>query len=426
MFKSSTRLQRHLPIIVCSLASFFYIYEFTLRIAPSAMVDELMGSFNIRAAGFSLLAAMFFYGYAPLQVPAGLLYDKVGPRFLLSVATFLCALSTIAFGFTDNIAIAYFCRLLMGVTASFAFIGALIVASRWFPPRHFALFAGVVQFMGCVGAIVGLAPIAALTKWVGWRHATFWMATVGILFALVMWLVIRDYPSSTKPIKNETSSHIKKRLSEVCTHSQTWWIAVYSFTCWAPIDIFASVWGTPFLANLYHMSNTAAAAYVSIIWIGIAIGSPLGGWWSSHINKRCLPMVICSFMGLVSSIVIIYAGSIPLWFMGIMLFLLGASASSQVIAFGLVLDNNRDQVMGTAVGFNNMAVIFGGVVLQPLVGFILEAVWNHKMINGIPYYSISEFHTALSMVPLVCILGIILSLRIIKETHCKRKFPTEN
>ena len=413
-----------LPIFVCSLASFFYIYEFTVRIAPSAMVDELMSSFDIHAAGFSLLAAMFFYGYAPLQVPAGLLYDKVGPRLLLSVATFLCALATIAFGFTENIAIAYICRLVMGITAAFAFIGALLVASRWFPPRHFALFAGVVQFMGCIGAIVGLAPIAALTAAIGWRTATFWIAAVGILFALLMWLVIRDYPKGVKPVRSETHNHCKVRLTEVCASKQTWWIAIYSFTCWAPIDIFATVWGTPFLSNLYHISTTQAAVYVSIIWIGIAIGSPIAGWWSSHINRRCLPMIICSIIGLISSIIVIYGGTLHPWLMSIALFFLGVSASSQVIAFGAVLDNNRDEVMGTAVGFNNMAVISGGVLLQPLVGFILEAVWNHQMVDGVPYYSISEFHSALIMIPIVCILGIIIGSRLIKETHCQRRHPT--
>ncbi len=412
-----------LPIIVCSLASFFYIYEFTVRIAPAAMVDELMSSFNIRATGFSLLAAMFFYGYAPLQVPAGLLYDKVGPRLLLSVATFLCALATIAFGFTDNIAIAYICRLTMGITAAFAFIGALLVASRWFPPRHFALFAGIVQFMGCIGAIVGLAPIAALSSAIGWRSATFWMAAVGILFSILMWTIIRDYPPGAKPLRHNDEDHFLARLNEVCNRKQTWWVALYSLTCWAPIDIFASVWGTPFLENLYNISSTEAAVYVSVIWMGIAIGSPLAGWWSSHIHKRGLPMLVCSIIGLASSTIIIYAGDLSHWVMCGTLFLLGVSASSQVVAFGVVLDNNRDEVMGTAVGFNNMAVIFGGVTLQPLVGVILEKVWNHQMVNKIPYYSISEFHTALAMIPVVCIVGILVSIIFIKETNCKRKYP---
>ncbi len=424
MKKLSPRLARFLPIAVCSLASFFYIYEFTVRIAPSAMVDELMNAFSIRATGFSLLAAMFFYGYAPMQIPAGLLYDKIGPRFLLSLSTFLCALATVAFALTDSIAIAAVCRLVMGITASFAFIGALIIASRWFPPRYFALFAGIVQFMGCIGAIVGLAPIAALTTSIGWRSATVWMALVGVIFAVLMWLIIRDYPAGVKPLRSETHHYFRVRLTEVCTHPQTWWVALYSFTCWAPIDIFASVWGPSFLSNLYHINATKAAGLISLIWVGIAVGSPLAGWWSNHINRRCFPMLVCSLIGLVSSLLVIYGGTLPEWLMSIALFFFGVSASSQVIGFGLVLDNNRDDVMGTAVGFNNMAVVSGAVLLQPLVGFMLEAVWSHTTVDGLAFYSIGEFHIALAMIPLVCLLGIACSLWMVKETRCQRKFPT--
>ncbi len=412
------------PLVVCSLASFFYIYEFTVRVAPSAMSDDLMSSFGIQASGFSILAAMFFYGYTPLQIPAGLLYDRVGPRFLLSLSTLLCALATAAFALTTHIEFAYFCRLIMGVTAAFAFIGALIIASRWFPPRHFALFAGIVQFMGCIGAIVGLAPIAALTGHLGWRPATMMIAAVGVVFSILMWLIIRDYPAGYQLNLEKKHERPHNRLKAVCQNSQTWWVALYSLTCWAPIDIFATVWGTPYLMNLYHTNATKAAAGISLIWLGIAIGSPVAGWWSSHINRRRTPMIVCSCIGLVASIAVLYCGALPKPIMAVFLFLFGVSASSQVIGFGLVLDNNRDAVMGTAVGFNNMAVITGGALLQPLVGFILDIIWNHEYINGIPFYSIQEFQKAMSMVPVICILGIICSVWFIKETHCKRKHPT--
>ncbi|WP_251365737.1 hypothetical protein [Coxiella-like endosymbiont of Rhipicephalus sanguineus] len=52
--------------------------------------------------------------------------------------------------------------------------------------------------------------------------------------------------------------------------------------------------------------------------------------------------------------------------LSVCLLLFGAASSSQAIAFGLVIDNNRPQAVGTASGFTNMGIIFAGVMLQPL------------------------------------------------------------
>ena len=428
---SKRYLERWLPIIVCSMASFFYIYDFLVRVVPSAITHPLMQAFHANAAGLGLLASAFFWGYAPMQIPAGLLYDHFGPRKLLSISILSCALATIAFSLTHDLVLASFCRFVMGFTGAFAFIGPLLIASRWFPPERFSFFTGVVQFMGCVGAIVGLSPIAALSHAFGWRQANILIALGGIAASALIWLIIRDYPpdrnvflvaSEVKEVEKPTTA--LRRLFEVCRLRQTWWIGLYGFSVWAPIDIIATLWGTPFLMSLYNISATKASGLVSIIWVGIGLGSPLIGWWSNYIHRRCLPTWICSILAFGAGIGMIYSGPIPLVWMAVLLFVLGFSAAGQIISFGLVLDNQRDAVMGTAVGFNNMVVILGGVFLQPLVGFLLSFFWHHEMRHGIPYYSMFEYHRALIIVPIVSLVGLFTSLFLIEETRCERKFPS--
>lgn len=416
-----------LPFLVCGVGAFFYVYEFFLRVMPGAMTDELMRSFQLDAAGLGVLSAFFYYGYTPMQIPAGLLLDRYGPRILLSLSMLVCAVGTLAFGLTNDPIIASSARLFIGLVSAFAFVGALVLASRWFPARYFALIVGLVQLMGCIGAIVGEAPVAIIVEHIGWRPTMFWSAAVGGVFALLFWIVIRDKPVDAPhldTIEQQQGQRMTEmqRLGQVLKNPQTWTIGLYAFACWAPIAIFADLWGIPYLKLFYHTNAATAAVGVAIVWIGIALGGPFVGWWSNKILNRKIPLLICSILGLLSSLAMLYIPGIPWLLMCASLFVFGLAASAQSVTFGVVQDNNPLSVAGTAVGFNNMAVILGGVLFQPLVGFILKAKWDGTIIQGLPQYHLDNYRSALILLPLCSILGIFSSLFLVKETHCKPQY----
>lgn len=415
-----------LPFLVCGVGAFFYVYEFFLRVMPSAMTDELMRSFTIDAGGLGVLSAFFYYGYTPMQIPAGLLLDRYGPRKLLTMSMLVCAIGAFAFGLTNSALIASFARLFIGLVSAFAFVGALVLASRWFHAKYFALIVGLIQLMGCIGAIVGEAPVAIIVRDIGWRSTMFWSAAVGAVFAVLFWLIIRDQPAESKinnPLETHTSGlNELQRLGQVLKNPQTWTIGLYAFCCWAPIAIFADLWGIPYIKIFYNTSVATAASCIAIVWIGIAVGGPIVGWWSNKIMNRRLPLLICAVMGLISSLVMLYVPQLPWTIMLISLFFFGVAASSQSVTFGVVQDNNPLSVAGTAVGFNNMAVILGGVLFQPLVGFLLKARWDGSIINGLPFYNLENYRTALILLPICSIVGILASVFLVKETHCKPQY----
>jgi MFS family permease len=167
---------------------------------------------------------------------------------------------------------------------------------------------------------------------------------------------------------------------------------------------------------------TTASALTSIIWVAIGIGSPFTGWISNHFHNRRMPLILCSLIGLVAFIGILFLHKPPYWLLMTLLFTFGFSATSQVITFGLVLDNQRDDVLGTAIGFNNMAVICGGVLLQPLVGWVLTELWRKHPIylNKVPLYSFHDYQLALLCIPVCFVVGLMIALFGIKETHTKR------
>ena len=403
--------------LIFFIGCFLYVYGYILRIFPSTMTHELMLHFGVQAGGFGLMSAMFFYGYTPMQIPAGLLYDYLGTRILMSLAIFLCAAATLIFGLTQVVYVAGLCRLLMGMSASFGFIGALLLASRWLSREHYPFWAGFVQLLGALGAIVGLTPVALLTHHYGWELTIYGTSAIGFMFVLLTLLIIRNQPQDLALSLQPHHTHIKEDLKILFKNPQTWWIGVVAFGSWAPISTFASLWGVPFMMATYHQAATQAGSEISLIWIGVAIGSPLIGWLSNKIRSRKMPLMVSAIIATIASIGVLYMHGLPLMWMNVLLFLFGIGASSQMTTFALVHDINSPRVMGTANGLNNMFVMLGGLLIQPLVGFILNAVWDHKgFIDGVPAYTGHDFQQALFVIPLISILTIVVSLFCIKET----------
>ena len=138
--------------IICVLAATFYLYEFILQVSPQVITDQLMRDFGIHSAGLGFLAACYFYAYMPMQFPAGLLYDRFGPRILLTIMVAVCAVGALLFSRGDHLTIVAFGRALMGFGSAFAFIGTLVLVSRWFPASFFPVITGIVQSMSSVGS----------------------------------------------------------------------------------------------------------------------------------------------------------------------------------------------------------------------------------------------------------------------------------
>ncbi|KTD19489.1 major facilitator family transporter [Legionella israelensis] len=386
------------------------------------MAKQMMQAFRVSAEGFGVVSAFYFYAYAPMQLPAGLLFDRYGPRKLMTFAILLCAAGTIFFASTNSVLTASLGRFLIGMGSAFSFIGVLVLISRWFPPQYFALMAGVAQLMSSIGAIFGEVPLAALVNLAGWRIANFILAALGCILAALIWLIIRDFPDQNiqpKPVHGFKEEW--KRLITVCRHSYTWITGAYAFTIWTPIAVFAALWGVPYLQVKYQTSVLVASGLTSMIWIGIGIGSPLLGWLSDRVGSRKLSLGISGFFGLIATLMLLYVPNIPLSLMYLILFVLGLGSGGQTVSFAVVKDNNSSKYVGTASGFNNLSVLLGGAIFQPVVGFILHNSHSWKIVNGVHVYAIESYQKALLVMPLCYAASLIIVVFFLKETHPLRQ-----
>src|SRR6185369_8284484 len=155
--------------VMWAIPAFLFLIGFFHRAAPGVIARDLMNEFAATGATVGLLAATYFYAYAGLMVPAGLLLDAFGARWVLVAGGLVMGMGSLLMASAPAMPLLYLSRLLVGAGASVTFIGTLKIAAAWFPPAQFGFLAAVSATVGILGALVSTLPLAALVAHVGWR-----------------------------------------------------------------------------------------------------------------------------------------------------------------------------------------------------------------------------------------------------------------
>ncbi len=414
-----------LGILMVTIGASFYVYEFYIRVIPSIISVELMQDFSITASMLGLISSSFYYAYTFMQIPSGLMCDHYGPKVLLAAGMICCGVSTFCFGIAESSHVIAISRFMCGAASAFAFICPLVLTSNWFPSRYFALVTGLIQALGCMGAIFGGLPLARLVEFYGWRVTLMYSGYAGILIGLLIVLALKDKPKFSSREQEISSSYAPKmsqleRLKCVLSNKQNWFIGIAGLCCWGPIAIFAELWGIQFIHHDLSLDVDQASVHLLWAWFGVATVGPFVGWISDIIQSRKIPMYICFTIGLIATLNLVMHRHISMHVLDVDLFLIGAAAGIQPITFGLIKDQNPTHVTGTAVAFNNMAIIFGGVILQPLFGFLLDLYWQGNLINNLRVYSLTEYHHAMWLLPICCLIGLLTTFFSVEETNCQK------
>ncbi|OGT31574.1 MAG: hypothetical protein A3E87_00280 [Gammaproteobacteria bacterium RIFCSPHIGHO2_12_FULL_35_23] len=404
--------------VVWIIAATFYAYEFFIRVSPSVMVPNLMRSFNVDAETLGILSASYYYAYAIMQVPVGVILDRFGIHKLLVLASLFVAGGSFLFANTDNLIIANLARVLMGIGSAFSFVGCLKLAANWFSIKQFSTVVGLTNTVGILGAISAQAPLATAVIYYGWRHTMFFVGIAGIVIAFLILLIIRDNPPiSYLPKRTSNIKRLGMGLLTVLRCHQSWLIAVFGCLLVAPVSGFTELWSIPFLMKAHHISRPFAGMLSSIMFIGIAVGGPTHSTFSNIIGKRKPILIVGAIGALLCFSAVIYLAISNIIILVSLLFLFGFFTSSMLLCFTIAAEINPKWATGAAIGFTNMLVMTGGTIFQPLIGHILD-ILGRTLYNGhfVTHFTTSNYRIALSLLP-ICLITALILLFFINESY---------
>jgi MFS family permease len=411
------------PWLIWGLGAAFFFSEYLGRVAPGVVVPELSQEFHVSALMLGALSSMFLWPYIIMQMPVGMLVDRYGPHKLLTVTAALTGFGCIAFALAHGLFVAQLGRFLMGFGASFAFVGALKLATMWFCPTRFGLLAGFTQALGMLGAALGAGPLSALVEGLGWRKTMWLIGGILMVIAILIGLLVRDNPSAhhgePEP-SEEYGSHISFRdaFTRVLKNPQSWFNGIYVGLIYSPTGAFAEFWGTTYVQHNNGFDKIKAAEAISCIFLGWAIGGPLAGMLSDRIKRRKPVMYASALLSLITMTAALYWPGLSIPMLFLLMFLYGLANTGVGVSYALAGEINERRVAGTSLAFANMASIIIAAAFQPLIGWFLDLQWDGKVVGGVPVYSVEAYRQAMLALPICLALGLI-STFFVKETYCK-------
>ena len=409
-----------LPWIIWVLSALFVVLNYVQQVFPNIIAPELGAAFHANETVLGSIASAYFYAYAFLQIPVGLIIDRFGTRRSLVPAVLVAGTGALLFSGAHTSGEALMVRLLMGAGSAFSFLGCLKLVQEWFPPSRFSTLAGMTNTAAMLGAACG-APLALLVKAIGWRAAMAWTGVAEVVLGILILLVVRDSPVSSQPSAKSTSMPGLSIMLRVLCDAQVWINALYA-TCISLIFVaFGGLWGSGYITKVYHLDSVAAAGISSILFLGGIAGSLFYGWYSDFLQSRKKPMVQAGIGGLLTITLILYIPGIPLSFFKVGLFLVGFFSSANIVSYAVARDL-YPRLSGLSIGLLSTCFYAGSATSQPLVGFLLDrhATAEHGL-NGL---SASDYRFALSS--LVLFMGVALACSLLlKESLSKNHSPAE-
>lgn len=414
LVRKETRFYLAYPVLVICLASGFLFYKYVLQIFPSIITDQLMQQFQLTGAGLGGLAATFYYTYMVTQLFVGLLLDKYSIRWLTSLAIFSSALGILLFAGSQTLLMASTSRALMGIGVAFATVSYMKLAAMWFPPKQYAFVSGLLATAAMSGAVFGQAPLAWLIDQFGWQYCLSIVGLAGFGLAFLFFMIVRDGPDFLQQ-KTVSSSISFKEIGQVFKNKQNWLLTLYSGLAFAPVAVFGGLWGNPFLEQAYHLSKTEAASMVSLVFIGLGLGSPLLGLLSDHLHNRRYVMLVSTLISCLAITLVLYWHPLSTPVLSVLLFLFGFGLGAFMLVFAMGKEMNPLALTATVIAMINTSDAILDALTEPLIGKLLDMSWDGTVVHGVHQFSLPSYHAALSLLPLYLVMGAILLLWL-KET----------
>jgi len=386
-----------------------------------------MGEFSLSAAGLGNLSAYYLYGYVAMQIPTGLMVDRLGARRVLAVGAAVATLGSFLFAVAPSLPLAKLGRLLIGGSVGVAWVGTLKLAAHWLPARRFALASGLALAAGMAGAVGAGVPLRWGVGEFGWRPVMFAVSLAIALVFVAIWMVVRDDPAERGYVSyyggaqpHGQRESVWRSLREVLSYRNSWILFLAPQGVTGATISFGGLWGVPFLVSVYGYSQERAALYCSLLMVAWAIGGPIFGALSDRAGERKPLYILGMLCALIMWSIIALHPRLGPTVLLVLLVAAGIFAGAMVTGFAFAKESVPARFAGTAGGVANMGAMTGPMVLQPAIGVLLDLNWSGAAsATGARLYDAAAYRVAFGLL-LVWLVVSLLAMLLARETHCRQ------
>ncbi|MHA6761463.1 MFS transporter [Streptacidiphilus sp. PAMC 29251] len=383
--------------------------------------------FGIGASALSTFSILQVLVYAGMQIPVGLLVDRLGPRRVLSAGLVLLTLGQLGFAFSTAFTPALISRGVLGCGDAMTFVSVLRLGARWFPARRNPFIAQLTGLVGTVGNLVSTLLLSQVLHSAGWTATFATTALLGVAVLALVLVFLRDTPDSAPrealfgrsptaaaalpgagPVLRSLRAQIRAAWEQPGTRLGLW----VHFTTAFPASAFLLLWGMPFLMEGQGLSRGMAGSLLSLIIVSNMVFALLVGQLVSRRPGARIPLVLVVVLvtGALWGVVLSWPGPhVPMWLLLVLTVVMGSNGPASLVGLDFARTVNPPQRLGTASGIVNM----GGFIATVLALFGIGLVLDLLTPGGGSDYTPHAFRLAFCTLylPMALGLGQILRLR---------------
>lgn len=401
-------------IISYVLLSCAFFIGFFNRFSPATFSSHIADSLELGLTVVGSIAALHFWVYTLMQVPAGMVVDRYGIRIPAVVGTLLSGLGTIILGSAQNYGMALLGPGLVGLGMSLVFVAIMKNNVIWFHGSKFGLITGLTMLIGTLGAVFSEAPSLLILGYVSWRQAFIGVGAVTLVLAVLIFCLWRapdagatEIPKTSKTVHQPPAG----TWPSIVSNKQLALIMLAISGTNGTFYAFSGLWGTHLFTRAMSISVLDASMIITVALLIYGFSSLFFGKISDQLQTRKLFIWVSAFLNTLAWLCLMLIPSPGLYTAYLCFALIGLSSGVQVVVcFAAVKESMPANITGSAIAYVNMGVFLVTAIIQSLYGWLVSHLLSLSLSTDAAYIG------GLSLAVIISLLGLLSSLGV-RETY---------
>lgn len=365
-------------VLVWGVGTLVYTVAVVHRTSLGVAGIDAADRFHIGASALSSFSILQVLVYAGMQIPVGLMVDRLGTKRVLMMGAVLFTCGQTAFALSHSYGTALAARAVLGGGDAMTFVSVLRLGARWFPARRGPLIAQATALFGVAGNLVSTITLSRLLHSAGWTPTFLGTALGGAVVLVLVAFLLKDHPEGHEPAPAEHAgaAYVRRQIAASWAEPGTRLGMWTHFTTQFPGMVFLLLWGLPFLVEDQGLSRGTAGSLLTLVVLANMVFGMLFGQLISRHHEARLPLTLGVIAATAATWAVVLSwsgGQDPMWLLVLLCVVLGACGPGSMIGFDFARPANPPERFGTASGIVNIGGFTASMLTLLAVGVLLDA-----------------------------------------------------
>ncbi|MBN6206062.1 MFS transporter [Ralstonia pickettii] len=371
-----------IPYWVKIVAVFFlgWVALYATRSVLNPVMDNVQAEFGLSTSTLGLISSIFFLGYAGLNIPSGILGDKIGKKRVVVPGVILFGVFAAITGAMPTFFMFITMWLMVGIFQGFYYGPSYGLSSEAIPPKHITVGSAIINSGMAFGISIGyfISSYTVGELGMSWRAPFYIIAIPVVLIGLLMWWVIKEKPKTKEQQQAEAASGEKVKLSSLFKNRNL--ICAYIVIFTAIYAFFVVVtWMPYYLQHARGITGGSVAVIASLVpWAAIP-GSILFSWIADRLGKRRPVLLVMMPLSIIAIVSIVAFDSMAVLYVALIGYGIFGKISTNPVLVAVVADNAPKNAYSTSFGVYNFIGMCGSILAPYITGFLTDITGSLNM-----------------------------------------------